>query len=217
MLVALVSFTFASVLIVLLPGPDSLVVVRGLVRGGRRGGASTAAGVLGGLAVWVAATTLGLSALLRASETGYEVLKIAGACYLIWIGVRSLLSIRCTAAQVAVEGDGPMAPAPVLTGKALGGSGFAAGFLTDVLNPKVGVFFVSFLPGFVPNGGFSVGWTTLAFGAIFTVLTAVYFLCLIAVSGTVASWMRTPHIRRRLDALTGLVLVGFGVRLATEA
>jgi threonine/homoserine/homoserine lactone efflux protein len=70
-LVALVSFTFASVLIVLLPGPDSLVVVRGLVRGGRRGGASTAAGVLAGLAVWVAATTLGLSALLRASETGY--------------------------------------------------------------------------------------------------------------------------------------------------
>jgi threonine/homoserine/homoserine lactone efflux protein len=57
----------------------------------------------------------------------------------------------------------------------------------------------------------------LAFGAIFTALTAVYFLGLIAVSGTVASWMRTPHIRRRLDALTGLVLVGFGVRLATEA
>ncbi len=212
MLVALVSFTLASILIVLLPGPDSLVVVRGLVRGGRSGGASTAAGVLCGLVVWVAAATLGLSALLQASEVGYDVLKVAGACYLIWIGVRSLLSIRRTAAEVAVSGDGPMAPAPLL-----GGSGFAAGFLTDVLNPKVGVFFVSFLPGFVPHGGYSVGWTTLAFGAIFTALTAVYFLCLIAVSGTVAAWMRTPHIRRRLDALTGLVLVGFGVRLATEA
>jgi len=210
-LVALISFTLASILIVLLPGPDSLVVVRGLVRGGRRGGASTAAGVLCGLVVWVAAATLGLSALLEASTVGYDVLKVAGACYLIWIGVRSLLSIRRTAAEVAVEGDGPMAPAPLL-----GGSGFAAGFLTDVLNPKVGVFFVSFLPGFVPHD-YSVGWTTLAFGAIFTALTAGYFLGLIAVSGTVASWMRTPHIRRRLDALTGLVLVGFGVRLATEA
>jgi threonine/homoserine/homoserine lactone efflux protein len=209
--VALISFTLASILIVLLPGPDSLVVVRGLVRGGRRGGASTAAGVLCGLVVWVAAATLGLSALLQASRVGYDVLKVAGACYLIWIGVRSLLSIRRTAAEVAVDGDGPMAPAPVL-----GGSGFAAGFLTDVLNPKVGVFFVSFLPGFVPHD-YSVGWTTLVFGAIFTALTAVYFLGLIAVSGTVASWMRTPHIRRRLDALTGLVLVGFGVRLATEA
>jgi threonine/homoserine/homoserine lactone efflux protein len=209
--VAVVSFTFASVLIVLLPGPDSLVVVRGLVRGGRRGGATTAAGVLCGLVVWVASATLGLSALLRASEVGYDALKIAGACYLMWIGVRSLLSIRRTAAEVAIEGDGPMAPAPLL-----GGSGFVAGFLTDVLNPKVGVFFVSFLPGFVPDGNHSVGWTTVLFGAIFTVLTALYFLGLIAVSGTVAAWMRTPRIRRRLDALTGLVLVGFGVRLATE-
>jgi threonine/homoserine/homoserine lactone efflux protein len=209
-LVALVSFTFASVLIVLLPGPDSLVVVRGLVRGGRRGGASTAAGVLAGLAVWVAATTLGLSALLRASETGYETLKIAGAGYLLWIGARSLLAVRRSAGQVAAEGDGPMAPAPLL-----GGSGFGAGFLTDILNPKVGVFFISFLPGFVP-AGHSVGWTTLGFGIWYTVLSALYFIGLIAVSGTIATWMAQARIRRRLDALTGLVLVGFGLRLATE-
>jgi threonine/homoserine/homoserine lactone efflux protein len=209
-LVALVSFTFASVLIVLLPGPDSLVVVRGLVRGGRRGGASTAAGVLAGLAVWVAATTLGLSALLRASETGYEALKIAGAGYLLWIGARSLLAVRRSAGQVAAEGDGPMAPAPLL-----GGSGFGAGFLTDILNPKVGVFFISFLPGFVP-AGHSVGWTTLGFGIWYTVLSALYFIGLIAVSGTIATWMAQARIRRRLDALTGLVLVGFGLRLATE-
>lgn len=211
MVVALVSFTLAAVLIVLLPGPDSLVVVRGLVRGGRRGGAATAAGVLCGLAVWVAATSLGLSALLRASQVGYDALKIAGACYLAWIGVRSLLSVRRTAAEVAAEGDGPMAPAPLL-----GGSGFTAGFLTDILNPKVGVFFVSFLPGFVPAGDHSVGWTTLGFGLLFTALTAVYFVGLIAVSGTIATWMGVPRIRRRLDAVTGLVLVGFGVRLATE-
>jgi threonine/homoserine/homoserine lactone efflux protein len=209
-LVALVSFTFASVPIVLLPGPDSLVVVRGLVRGGRRGGASTAAGVLAGLAVWVAATTLGLSALLRASETGYETLKIAGAGYLLWIGARSLLAVRRSAGQVAAEGDGPMAPAPLL-----GGSGFGAGFLTDILNPKVGVFFISFLPGFVP-AGHSVGWTTLGFGIWYTVLSALYFIGLIAVSGTIATWMAQARIRRRLDALTGLVLVGFGLRLATE-
>jgi threonine/homoserine/homoserine lactone efflux protein len=210
-LVALVSFTLASVLIVLLPGPDSLVVVRGLVRGGRRGGASTAAGVLCGLVVWVTATALGLSALLQASKVGYDVLKILGACYLLWIGVQSLLSIRRTAEQVAAEGDGPMARAPRLRG-----SGFVAGFLTDILNPKVGVFFISFMPGFVPAGDHSVGWTTLGLGALFTVLTALYFLGLIAMSGTVAAWMSAPRIRRRLDALTGLVLIGFGLRLATE-
>jgi threonine/homoserine/homoserine lactone efflux protein len=212
MLVALTSFVLASVLIVLLPGPDSLVVVRGLVRGGRRGGATTAAGVLCGLVVWVTAAALGLSALLQASRTGYDVLKVAGACYLLWIGVRSLISIRRSAGEVPVDGDGPPA-----TPARLRGSGFVAGFLTDILNPKVGVFFVSFLPGFVPAGDAAVGWTTLGFGALFTVMTAVYFLGLIALSGTVATWMRTPHIRRRLDAVTGLVLVGFGLRLATEA
>jgi threonine/homoserine/homoserine lactone efflux protein len=218
-LFALVSFTLASVLVVLLPGPDSLVVVRGLVRGGRRGGAATAAGVLCGLVVWVSAASLGLSALLQASRTGYDVLKVAGACYLLWIGTRSLLSVRRTPVEVATEGDGPMAPAPVVVRRGrtlLGGSGFVAGFLTDILNPKVGVFFVSFLPGFVPAGDHAVGWTTLAFGALFTVLTAAYFLGLVAISGTVSGWMETPRIRRRLDALTGVVLVGFGLRLATE-
>ena len=205
MLVALLSFTVASVLIVLLPGPDSLVVVRGLVRGGRRGGVLTAAGVLCGLLVWVSATALGVSALLRASEIGYDVLKVAGACYLLWLGVRSLLSLRSRHNDVA----------PVAVVESLR-SGFWAGFLTDLLNPKVGVFFVSFLPGFVP-AGHSVGWITLGFGLWFAVLTAVYFAVLVAVSTTVASWMSTARIRRRLDALTGLVLVGFGLRLATEA
>ena len=95
-------------------------------------------------------------------------------------------------------------------------SGFWAGFLTDILNPKVGVFFVSFLPGFVPAGQ-SVGWITLGFGLWYAVLTALYFAALVAISTTVATWMGTARIRRRLDALTGLVLVGFGLRLATEA
>jgi threonine/homoserine/homoserine lactone efflux protein len=203
-LVALLSFTVASVLIVLLPGPDSLVVVRGLVRGGRRGGVRTAAGVLCGLLVWVTATALGVSALLRASEIGYDVLKVVGACYLVWLGVRSLLAVRRTNETAPVEAI------------AVTRSGFRAGFLTDILNPKVGVFFVSFLPGFVPSGQ-SVGWITLGFGLWYAVLTAVYFAALVAISTTVATWMGTARIRRRLDALTGLVLVGFGLRLATEA
>lgn len=206
MLVALVSFTLASVLIVLLPGPDSLVVVRGLVRGGRRGGALTAAGVLCGLGVWVSATALGISALLRASEVGYDVLKVVGACYLLWLGFRSLTSLRRTIEQ----------PAAVEALEAIR-SGFWAGFLTDILNPKVGVFFVSFLPGFIPSDAGSIGWVTLGFGAWYTLLSALYFAALVAVSSTVAGWMSSARIRRRLDAATGLVLVAFGLRLATEA
>ena len=207
MLVNLISFAAAAVVVVLLPGPDTLVVVRGMVRGGTRGGITTSLGVLCGLLVWVAAAAFGLAALLQASEVGYEVLKIAGACYLVWMGVQSLLSLRQTASELT---------APESTRQGLMRPGFVSGFLTDILNPKVGVFFVSFLPGFVPTG-YPVGWTTLVLGGIFIVLTAFYCAGLVAASGTIADWMQTPRIRKRLDTLTGLVLVGFGVRLATEA
>ena len=117
MLVALVSFTLASILIVLLPGPDSLVVVRGLVRGGRRGGASTAAGVLCGLVVWVAAATLGLSALLQASEVGYDVLRVVGACYLVLLGIQ------------AFRTRGTIEPEASAASHGLLGNGFRAGIL----------------------------------------------------------------------------------------
>lgn len=207
MLVNLISFAAAAIIVVLLPGPDTLVVVRGMVRGGTRGGITTSLGVLCGLLVWVAAAAFGLAALLQASEVGYEALKIAGACYLVWMGVQSLRSLRQTAAELT---------APEITRHGLMRPGFVSGFLTDILNPKVGVFFVSFLPGFVPTG-YPVGWTTLSLGGIFIVLTAFYCAGLVAASGTIADWMQTPRIRRRLDTLTGLVLVGFGVRLATES
>ena len=203
-LASVLSFTFAAAMVVLLPGPDTLVIVRSLVRGGRRAGIRTSVGVLSGLAVWVAAAALGLSALVQASRIGYEILTIVGACYLVLIGVQSLRSLR------HVQTVGAIPEPPGRSG------GYWAGLLTDLLNPKVGVLFVSFLPGFVPDG-YSVGWTTLGLGGIFIVLTAAYCAALVAASGTVSSWMSTPSIRRRLDAITGLVLVGFGIKLATEA
>lgn len=211
MLLNLISFAAAAIVIVLLPGPDTLVVVRSMVRGGAKGGILTSLGVLCGLLVWVGAAAFGLAALLHASEVGYEALKIAGACYLVWMGVQSLRSFRQTATELT---GATTTPDSIRKGRMR--AGFLAGFLTDILNPKVGVFFVSFLPGFVP-AGYSVGWTTLALGGVFIILTALYCAGLVAVSGTIAGWLQTPRIRRRVDALTGLVLVGFGVRLATEA
>lgn len=202
MLLAAATFAFASVLIVLLPGPDTLVVVRSMVRGGRSRGVSTALGVLAGLVVWVAVAALGLTALLRASEVGYTVLRFAGAAYLLHLGVQSL--------RARSAADAPDARGGVL------GTGFAAGLLTDLLNPKVGVFFVTFLPGFVP-AGWSVGVASLLFGAIYVALTALYFAVLLGLASRVTRWMSTPRVRRRLDLLTGGVLVAFGVRLATEA
>jgi RhtB (resistance to homoserine/threonine) family protein len=205
MFTALVTFTLAATLIVLLPGPDTLVVVRNLIRGGRRTAALTVLGVLSGLAIWVVTAALGLAALLRASRDGYTALRLVGAVYLIWLGVNSFRS------RAAAHADELAATSP----RKLLGVGYRAGLATDLLNPKVGVFFVTFLPGFVPRGH-PVGSTSLMFGAIFVIETAAYFALLLMLASRITRWMGQPAIRRRLDRATGLVLIGFGVRLAAE-
>lgn len=204
MTTATVTFSLAALLIVLLPGPDTLVVVRNLVRSGRRTAGLTILGVLTGLTVWVGAAALGLSALLRASHDAYLALRVVGAGYLIWLGVQSLRSRSSALTELAPPRRGLL------------GRGFGAGLATDLLNPKVGVFFVTFLPGFVPSGQ-PVGATSLLLGAIFVVETALYFAVLLALAGRVTSWMNHPVVRRRLDRATGGVLIAFGARLATES
>jgi threonine/homoserine/homoserine lactone efflux protein len=218
MLTALVTFACAAALIVLLPGPDTLVVVRNLIRGGRRSAALTVIGVLSGLAVWVTAAALGLAALLRASRDGYTALRLVGAVYLIWLGVNSLRTRAAARNPAATSNPAMSTPGEVQFPDAtrrLVGTGYRAGLATDLLNPKVGVFFVSFLPGFVP-AGHAVGSTSLLFGAIFVVETAMYFALLLVLAARVTKWMSEPRVRRRLDRATGLVLIGFGVRIATE-
>ncbi len=202
MLVSFVAFIGAATLIVLLPGPDTLVVVRSILRGGRRQGILTALGNLTGLTLWVLAAVLGIAALLRASEVGFTVLRVVGACYLVFLGVQAWR----TRGTVAPADGGAVS---------LRGTGFRAGLLTNLFNPKVGVFFITFLPGFVPAGA-PVGWMTVAFGATFVLLTALYWVLLLVLAGRVTTWMNTPRIRRRLDVATAGVLVGFGVHLATE-
>ena len=206
MLVSLLAFTGAAALIVLLPGPDTLVVVRSILRGGRRQGILTALGNLCGLTVWVVSAVVGIAALLRASEVGYDALRVVGAGYLVFLGVQAW---RSRGSVADVDEAGVPARAGLL------GTGFKAGVLTNLLNPKVGVFFVTFLPGFVPAGT-SVPAMTALYGGIFVLLTAGYWLVLLGLAGKVTAWMNTPSVRRRLDTATAAVLVAFGIRLATE-
>jgi len=206
MLTASITFALAAALIVLLPGPDTLVVLRNLIRSGRRTALLTVVGVLSGLTVWVAAAAFGLAAVLHASEDAYTALRVAGACYLLWLGIQTLRT-RANPPPLTVETRQPR--------RRWLGTGYSAGLATDLLNPKVGVFFVTFLPGFVPSGE-PIGRASLAFGAIFVVETALYFVLLLFLAGRITSWMRDPRIRRRLDWATGTVLIGFGVRLAVE-
>jgi threonine/homoserine/homoserine lactone efflux protein len=203
MLVAIATFAAAATLVILFPGPDTLVVLRSVLRGGRTRGLTTAAGILTGLTGWVLAAALGLAAVLRASELAYNVLRIAGACYLLWLGMQSLRAVlRKLPENVRRAG--------------IVGTGFVAGLVTNLLNPKVGVFFVTFLPGFVPHG-YAVGPTCLLLGAVFLLLSVGYFALLLGFAARLVTWLTTPRIRRRLDAVTGAVLVGFGARLAVES
>lgn len=201
---AFAAFLVASAVIVAFPGPDTLVVIRALLSGGRRHAARTAAGVLTGLGIWVCAAALGISALLAASHVASLVLRLAGGAYLVVIGVRALLSARRGA-----EARAGRVRASLL------GTGYRAGLVTDLVNPKVGAFFVTFLPGFVPHGD-PVGPVSLLLGAVFVLETAAYFGLLVVASERVTRLMTSRRARRRIDGLSGLVLVGFGIRLAIE-
>jgi threonine/homoserine/homoserine lactone efflux protein len=217
MAIALVGFIAAAALIVLIPGPDTLVVLRALLRSGPRQARRTVAGVLTGLTIWASCAVLGISALLRASHTGYAALRIVGAVYLCIIGIQAFRSRGVSAEIDAHGGDAVEAAADAAPRRRGGvlGTGYAAGVTTDLLNPKVGVFFVTFLPAFVPHGE-PVGLITLLFGAIFVIETGLYFVVLLRFADRLMSAMRRPRTRRALDRSTGLVLFGFGIRLALE-
>lgn len=198
MIAALVAFALAGAVLVVLPGPDTMIMLRAIAVAGRGGALRTAAGIVTGLAVWITSASIGLAALLKASEVGYAALRIVGAVYLLVLGVQALR------ARGSFEAKGVL------------GTGYAAGLACNLFNPKVGVFFVTFLPGFVPDGA-SVATTSLMFGAIFVVETAIYFGAMLLAVERLTGWLRDDVARRRIQRLSGCVLIGFGLRLATES
>lgn len=207
MLVTVATFAAAAALLVILPGPDTLVFLRSLVRSGRGAALRTLAGTLTGLAIWVLVAVLGLTAVLRASHDAYLALRVVGAAYLVWLGVQALRTRR--AANAVAAGDRPGAGRMGLR------SGFGAGLATDLLNPKVGVFFVTFLPTFIAADQ-PVAATSLLLGGIYILETALYFVVLLVAASTVTRWMATERIRSRIDRTMGAVFIVFGVRLVLE-
>jgi threonine/homoserine/homoserine lactone efflux protein len=203
MAVALLTFLAAAALIIVAPGPDTLLVTRNVFRRGRRGGLITAAGTVTGLVLWSVAAALGLSALLAASEVGYNVARVAGGLYLIWLGVQSLRS-HGTAPATATEAT----PMPMHRA-------YLSGVLSNLLNPKIGVFFITFLPGFVPMGA-PVGSTAALLGALFVLETALWLLVLVWLVGNGTGRLSRPGVRRWVDRVTGVVLIGFGIRVVAD-
>jgi threonine/homoserine/homoserine lactone efflux protein len=207
MVIAVVGFAAAAGLIILLPGPDTLVVLRALIREGPSQARRTVCGVLTGLTVWAGCAVLGLSALLRSSHDGYLALRLVGAVYLCMLGIQAFRS-RGASAEVTAAGAGTHRRGVI-------GTGFGAGLTTDLLNPKVGVFFVTFLPAFVPHGE-PIGPVTLLLGAMFVVETGLYFVVFLTFADRLMAGMQRPRVRRLLDRCTGAVLLGFGLRLALD-
>lgn len=205
----LVGFAIATTLLILAPGPDNLLVMRNTLRGDRRTGLSTAAGTVTGLLIWAVAAALGLSALLQASRTGYDVLRFVGAGYLIWLGVTSLGFLR-RRPGLGLRSTAPSAPAVSVRGAHLNG------VLTNLFNPKIGVFFIALLPGFIPAGQ-STGSFSLALGLWFVVETGLWLCAVVWMVSRGVGWLRRSSVQRWIERATGVVLIGLGVRLATEA
>ncbi|HXZ75819.1 MAG TPA: LysE family translocator [Streptosporangiaceae bacterium] len=215
MTAALPTFALASTLLILAPGPDSLLVLRNTLRHGRRAGWVTASGTMSGLLAWAVAAAFGLSALLRVSDLGYNAVRLAGACYLLWLGASSLWPFRGrrAARATAAEPAGPADPAP---GRAGWRRAYLNGLLSNLLNPKIGVFFIAFLPGFIPAGA-PAPLFPLALGLWFIAETGAWLAALAWMAARGAGWLRRSTVQRWLERITGVALIGFGLRLAAQA
>lgn len=200
-LTLLLAFVAAASLLTVTPGVDTAIVLRSAAVGGRRQAVMASAGITLGCLTWGAAVSLGLGALLHASEMAYSVVKMAGAAYLVWLGIGLLLRPRTSFETGA--------------GKAAAGSldAFWRGLLTNLLNPKIGVFYITFLPQFVPQGAGVAGYSFFL-TCVHVALTLVWFGVLIAATVPLGRFLRRPSLMKALDRITGGVLVAFGVRLA---
>jgi threonine/homoserine/homoserine lactone efflux protein len=208
---SLAAFVPVALLLIIAPGPDVLLVIRNATRG-RGAGVATAVGTVTGLFVHATAATIGLSALVAASAEAFLVVKAIGAVYLVLLGGHALWSSRQAAPMQQKHRrvtSSPSVRTPIRAQAAL-----RQGALTNVLNPKVAVFFVAFLPQFIPAGSSTVASTVLL-AAVFVTMTAGYLLLLVALTVHAAGLLNRPVVRRWLDRLAGAVFIGFGVRLAT--
>ena len=203
------AFLGISILVIVTPGPDTAMTIRGTLLGGRIGGLMTALGVAIGQILWALATSVGLVAILLASEMVFHAIKLAGAAYLVYLGVKSLLA--------ALHDRGGFAPR--LAGKRPSLAPFAAfrqGLVSDLGNPKMAVFFASVLPQFAEPG---VGmFSALALlGFVFALLTFTWLAFYSVMLSALGALFQRPRIRRSFEGIMGAVLIGLGLKLASES
>jgi threonine/homoserine/homoserine lactone efflux protein len=211
--VLLVPFLGVVAVLTVTPGPDMLLVLRNGLRGGSRTAWFTGLGCCAGISLHATAAVLGLSAVLAASATAYSVVKLAGAAYLAYLGVRMLLSALRPAAQdtgaVALQ---EMASSVGTLGR---GAAFRQGLFTNVLNPKIALLFLTLLPQFVGAGEPRLR-TTAMLAAIFLGLAVVWWRLFTLALGPISQVLRTARVRRVLDGVAGTAMLAIGAKVALE-
>jgi threonine/homoserine/homoserine lactone efflux protein len=200
------SFLLVVVLGAMSPGPDFVVVTRSALTGGRRAGMAAGTGIALGVFAWVVAIALGVAAVLTASAVAFTVVKLAGAAYLVVLGVKAWLAVR--RGEYRNLGESPGTP-PLKAGAA-----FRQGLVTNLLNPKVAVYFLALLPQFLPADGSTL--QTLELAAIATTGTVLWFVTLAVVVEALKKFFGDGRVRRGLDAVLGTVLVALGLKVAAE-
>ncbi|MET1531180.1 LysE family translocator [Burkholderia sola] len=202
-------FVFAVFLLNITPGPDTAYIVGRSVAQGRGAGLMSAFGISAGCCVHALACAFGLTALLAASATAFTVIKLVGAAYLIYLGVRMIIA-KQAAAPSGAEAAQAAAAKPL---RQL----FMQGFWTNVLNPKVVLFFVSFFPQFVSADSPHKAWAFLTLGAVFVAMSTVWTSAVAWVAGSVTQrFSGKPGVRKWLDRTVGSAFVGLGLRLAAS-
>jgi RhtB (resistance to homoserine/threonine) family protein len=197
-------FLAVAAIVVITPGVDMALVTRNALMHGRRAAVMTAFGINVGILFWVMAAALGLAAVVSTSATAFAAIKLAGAAYLVYLGLQALRSARTDRPES--EPIPRSAPSSRLA--------FRQGLVSNILNPKIAVFFTSLLPQFVGAHG-SAG-NLLLLGLLFNAMGVGWLICYATVVARGRNVLVRPHVKRTLDRISGLVLVGLGTRLALE-
>lgn len=207
---ALISFTLTAGLLTITPGLDTALVLRTAAVEGRKEAMLAGVGICLGCLFWGAAASFGLSALLAVSGFAFGMLRVVGAIYLVYLGIKLL--IRAFASSYANGVAEPVWKEIKRTDSSLW---LKRGLLTNLLNPKVGMFYLSFLPQFIPTG-VQVWSFSMLLALIHATEGLLWFLLLTNATELISGWMRQRRVVMALDSAVGAILIAFGLRLAFE-
>lgn len=208
----LIAFTVASAILAVTPGNDTILTMKNSLMGGRAAGFATMLGIICGCLVHAAFSALGISIILVKSAALFNTVKLIGAAYLIYLGIRTLWSLwKSRHAREANEAFDPSNNGSNKTAR----RAFAEGLLTNVLNPKVAIFYLSFLPQFI-NPNDSVMARSFLLAGIHQFVGAIWLSCIVMFVTRMRGLLTRANVRRKLESLTALVLIGFGIKLALD-